>query len=364
VAAERILTVNVGSSSVKLRLVDGQGAVARSWDFPAAAPGQELAAAAAEVGFDAVGHRFVHGGPRLRETRLATDDVREELHRATSLAPLHTPAALKVLERLQRELARRPHFVCVDTAFHRSLPEEAVVYPIPWEWTERFGVRRYGFHGLSHAYAARRTAELVGRKRAELRIVTCHLGAGASLAAVKGGASVDTTMGFTPNEGLMMATRCGSFDPGALLWLLREAGLSPDAADDALEHRAGLAGVSGVSGDMREVLAAADAGDERAALAVAVYVHRLRASIATMVASMDGVDAICFTGGVGEHAPRIRAAACAALSHLGVELDPAVNEAGAGDRLIGATGAATATAVVTAREEVEMAAEVRRALAR
>jgi acetate kinase len=197
VAAERILTVNVGSSSVKLRLVDGQGAVARSWDFPAAAPGQELAAAAGEVNFDAVGHRFVHGGPWLRETRLATDDVREELHRATSLAPLHTPAALKVLEQLQQELAGRPHFVCVDTAFHRSLPEEAVVYPIPWEWTERFGVRRYGFHGLSHAYAARRTAELVGRKRAELRIVTCHLGAGASLAAVKGGASVDTTMGFT-----------------------------------------------------------------------------------------------------------------------------------------------------------------------
>jgi acetate kinase len=361
-AVERILTVNVGSSSVKLRLVDEASAVARSWDFGPAVPGQQLAAAAGEAGFDAVAHRVVHGGPRLRETRLATDEVRAELRRATPLAPLHNAAALKLLEQLQRALSGQPHVVCFDTAFHRSLPDEAAVYPIPWEWTERLGVRRYGFHGLSHAYVARRTAELVGRPPAELRVVTCHLGSGASLAAVKGGASVDTTMGFTPNEGLMMATRSGSIGPGALLWVMGDAGLSPEAADDALEHRAGLAGVSGVSGDMREVLAAMDAGGERAALAFGVYVHRLKGGIAAMAGAMEGVDAICFTGGVGEHAPRVRAAVCDGLGFLGVELDAAANGAVAEDCVISTEAATTATVVVTAREELEMAAEAKRVL--
>jgi acetate kinase len=362
VAAARILTANVGSSSVKLRLIDGADSVAGSWDFQPGAPGERLAAAAREMDFEAVGHRFVHGGAELREARLATDDVREQLRRAVPLAPLHNRAALELLEQLRSALPDRPHVVCLDTSFHRSLPDEAAVYPIPWEWTERLGVRRYGFHGLSHAYAARRTAELLGRRPAELRIVTCHLGSGASLAAVKGGVSVDTTMGFTPNEGLVMATRSGSVGPGALLWVMRETGLSPEAADQALEHDAGLAGVSGVSDDMREVLEAAEAGDERAALAIAVYVHRLRASIAAMAAAMNGVDAICFTGGVGEHAPRVRAEACAGLRFLGVELDPAANEGGAGDRVIGTETAAAAAVVVTAREELEMAAEVRRVL--
>ena len=362
VPAERILTINVGSSSVKLRLIDGADTVAGSWDFPPGAPAERLVAAAGEATFDAVGHRFVHGGPRLEQTRLATDEVRAELRHAIPLAPLHNRAALELMEQLQSVLSGVPHLVCFDTAFHRSLPREAAIYPIPWDWTEGIGVRRYGFHGLSHAYAARRTAELFGRRAVDLRIVTCHLGAGASLAAVKGGASVDTTMGFTPNEGLMMATRSGSVGPGALLWVLRETGLSPEAADDALEHGAGLAGVSGVSADMREVLAAEQAGSERAALAIAVYVHRLRASIAAMAAAMEGVDAICFTGGVGEHAAGVRAAACAGLHFLGVELDPGANEAGAGDRVISIEAAATATVIVTAREELEIAAEVRRAL--
>ena len=361
-SAERILTVNVGSSSVKLRLIDGANAVAGSWDFPPGAPAERLVSAAGEVAFDAVGHRFVHGGPRLGETQLATEEVRAELRRATPLAPLHNGPALELLEQLQGALPDQPHVVCFDTAFHRSLPDEAAVYPIPWEWTARLGVRRYGFHGLSHAYAARRTAELLGRRPADLRIVTCHLGSGASLAAVNGGASVETTMGFTPNEGLMMATRSGSVGPGALLWVLRETGLSPDAADHALEHDAGLAGVSGLSGDMREVLAAEETGSARAALAIAVYVHRLRASIAAMAAAMEGVDAICFTGGVGEHAPRVRSAACAGLGYLGVEIDSDANEADAGDRAIGTESASTATVVVGAREELEMAAEVRRVL--
>jgi acetate kinase len=362
VAAERILTVNVGSSSVKLRLIDGADVVAGSWDFPPGPPAERLASAAGAEAFDAVGHRFVHGGPRLSEPRIASEEVRAELRRAVPLAPLHNGAALELLEQLQRSLPGQPHVVCFDTAFHRSLPDEAAVYPIPWDWTERLGVRRYGFHGLSHAYAARRTAELVGRPPADLRIVTCHLGSGASLAAVKGGASVETTMGFTPNEGLMMATRSGSLGPGALLWVLRETGLSPDAADRALEHEAGLAGVSGVSPDMREVLAAEEAGSERAALAIGIYNHRLQTGIAAMAAAMGGVDAICFTGGVGEHAPRVRAAACGGLDHLGVELDSDSNESGTGDRLMSTAGSAVATVVVAAREELEMAAEVRRVL--
>jgi acetate kinase len=363
VPGEKILTVNVGSSSVKLRLVDGDDAVTGTWDFEAAPPAERLAAAVGRAAFDAVGHRFVHGGPRLSETRMASEEVRAELRRVTPLAPLHNGAALELLEQLQRALPRRPHLVCFDTAFHRSLPAAAAVYPVPWDWTERLGVRRYGFHGLSHAYAARRTAQLLDRTPAELRTVTCHLGAGASLAAVAGGVSVDTTMGFTPNEGLVMATRSGSVGPGALLWVLREAGLSPEAADDELEHRAGLAGVSGISGDMREVLAAEKAGSARARLAVAVYVHRLRAGIAAMAAAMAGIDAICFTGGVGEHAPAVRAAACAGLGYHGVELDREANESGSGDRVISTAGAATATVVVAAREELEIAAEVRRVLA-
>jgi acetate kinase len=255
---------------------------------------------------------------------------------------------------------------CFDTAFHAGMPAAAARYALPADWTARFGLRRYGFHGLSHAYASRRAAAMAGRELAELRIVSCHLGGGASLAAIAGGRSVDTTMGFTPLEGLVMATRSGSVDPGLLMWLLQHGSLSVAEVSAGLEQESGLAGLAelpGKSGDMRDVLAAADAGSEAAQLAIAVYLHRLRREIAAMAAAMDGTDFLVFTGGVGEHAPTIRAAAAEGLGFLGVRLDAGRNEATA-DAEIGDPGARVRVLVITAREDIEVARQVRELLAR
>jgi acetate kinase len=256
-----------------------------------------------------------------------------------------------------RAVPEAPAVACFDTAFHAHIPDRAATYAVPREWRERHGLRRYGFHGLSHAYASRRAAELAARPLSELRIVTCHLGAGASLAAVEGGRSVDTTMGFTPLEGLVMATRSGSVDPGLVLWLQRHGGLTEEAISDALEHRSGLAALAGTP-DMREVLRAAEAGQPAARLALDVYVHRLRAGIASMAAAMGGLDVLVFTGGVGEKAAPVRAAAADGLGFLGVGL--AIDEPpGSRDAEIGAPDAAVRTFVVRAREDLEIAASVR-----
>jgi acetate kinase len=255
---------------------------------------------------DAVGHRVVHGGQRFRAAVRVDAEVLRALHELVDLAPLHQPKSLAALDAVARTLPGVPAVACFDTAFHATLPPAAATYALPAAVRERFDLRRYGFHGLSHAYASRRAAELLGRPTEGLRIVTCHLGAGASLAAVRSGRSVDTTMGFTPLDGLVMATRSGSVDPGLLIWLQRHAGVTADELDDALEHRSGLAGLSGLSGDMKELLTAADAGDERARLAYDVYIHRLRSEIAAMVAAAGGLDALVFTGGVGEHSVRVR----------------------------------------------------------
>jgi acetate kinase len=261
----------------------------------------------------------------------------------------------------RRALPHLPTVACFDTAFHSGLSPAASTYALPAEWRRRHALRRYGFHGLSHAYAAGRAAQLLRRDPGDLRVVTCHLGAGASLAAVRNGASLDTTMGFTPLEGLVMATRAGSVDPGMLLWLQQQEGLSAADLNDALEHRSGLLGLCG-SADMREVLAAASAGRPEARLALDVYVHRLRALIASMAAAMNGMDALVFTGGVGEHAHQVRALAAAGLGFLGVALDAGRNAAAADDARIGAQEAAVATLVVRAREDVEIARQVRTAL--
>jgi acetate kinase len=239
------------------------------------------------------------------------------------------------------------------------MPAAAATYALPAAWRMRFGLRRYGFHGLSHAYATRRAAQLLGRRPEELRVVSCHLGAGASLAAVDRGRSVDTTMGFTPLEGLVMATRAGNTDPGLLLWLLRDRGLTVDELGDGLEHESGLAGLAGTA-DMRDVVRGADAGDPAAVLALDVYVHRLRQLTAGMAAAMDGLDVLVFTGGVGEHAPAVRSRA--ALAFLGVALDEAANLAATGDANISAAVAKAATLVITAREDIEIARQVRAVL--
>jgi acetate kinase len=251
-----------------------------------------------------------------------------------------------------------PHVACFDTAFHAGLPAAAATYALPRAWREQWPIRRFGFHGLSHAYVARRTAELVGLPVDELRIVSCHLGAGASLAAIRDGRSMDTTMGFTPLEGLVMATRSGSVDPGLLMWLQERAGLSAAVIADGLEHRAGLEGLAGTS-DMREILADAAAGAAAARLARDVYLHRLRAGIAAMAAAIGGLDVLAFTGGVGENAAAIRAGAVAGMEFLGVTVDPERNDQGRGDREIGRGGAAARTVVITSREDLEIAREVR-----
>lgn len=368
----RILVVNSGSSSLKVRVIGADDAVVSSADLPSmmdgAREGLELFVRG-ERDVDAVGHRVVHGGPDLREPVVITDAVLARLRALVELAPLHQPAGIAAIEAASVALPGVPQIACFDTAFHATIPDGAAIYAIPREWTLRFGIRRYGFHGLSHAYAARRSAELIGRPLAEIRVVTCHLGAGASLAAVDGGRSVDTTMGFTPLEGLVMATRAGTVDPGLLLWLQRR-GLAAEEIEDALERRSGLLGVSGLSGDMREVLAATERGDERAVLALAIYLHRLRAGIAQMVAAMGGVDAIAFTGGVGEGSARIRQEACDGLAFLGVALDAAINERSnerssersTEDADLSLPSASTRVLLVRAREDLEVARATRRIL--
>jgi acetate kinase len=314
----RVLTVNAGSSSLKLALVaDGRRGADEELPVHEGEVDADGLAAFAAAGFDASSHRLVHGGPRFTAATVVEDDVRAALGELVDLAPLHTRTALRALDAVRALDRERPAVACFDTSFHSSLPVAAHTYAVPWEWIERWGLRRYGFHGLNHGYVARRAAELLGRPLAELRLVSCHLGAGASLCAIVGGRSVDTTMGFTPLDGLVMATRPGLLDPGMLIWLQRHAGMTADELDDALEHRAGLAGLSGGSGDMRELLAAADGGDARARLAYDVYIHRLRGQLAAMVAAAGRIDALIFTAGVGEHSRRVRADATNGLVALG-----------------------------------------------
>ncbi len=284
--------------------------------------------------------------------------VEEELRTLTELAPLHQPKALAALDAVAALLPGVPVVACFDTAFHASIPPAAATYALPRAWRERFALRRYGFHGLSHAWVARHAPGLLGADGATLRIVSCHLGAGASLCAIAGGLSVDTTMGFTPLEGLVMATRSGSVDPGLLIWLLERGGVSQPELAEALEHRSGLLGLCG-SADMREVLERAQRGEDAASLALEVYVHRLRAGIAAMAAPLDGLDALVFTGGVGEHAAAVRELAGGGLDFLGVAIDSQLNLAAAGDAEISAPGARARTLVITAREDLEMARAVR-----
>jgi acetate kinase len=362
----RILAVNAGSSSLKLSLLEDDDVLVRSrgLDLPDGridepALRAELAAAG-EI--DAVGHRIVHGGTDFVEPVLVDGGVLRRLHGLVDLAPLHQPASLRALEEVGRLLPGIPAVACFDTAFHARIPAAAATYALPREWRERWTLRRFGFHGLSHAYASRRAAELLDRPLEQLRVVTCHLGAGASLAAVAGGVSVDTTMGFTPLEGLVMATRSGSVDPGLVLWLEDHAGVPASELATALERRSGLLGLAGTA-EMAEVLEREAAGDADAGLAVAVYLHRLRAGIAAMAAAADGLDALVFTGGVGENAPEIRARAAAGLGFLGVAVDERRNAACEPDADVGAPGSPARVLAVRAREDVEIARGVRAVLA-
>lgn len=357
----RVLVVNAGSSSLKLSALD-DGRLEGVRELAAEGPLLDASAVGAEVSalgpVDAVGHRIVHGGAHYTHAVRIDAEVVTRLRALADLAPLHQAKSLAALEAVAGVLGTVAAVACFDTAFHTTLGAAASTYALPEAWRERWGLRRYGFHGLAHAYAARRAAELLDRPVAGLRVVTCHLGAGASLAAVRSGRSVDTTMGFTPLEGLVMATRSGSVDPGLLLWLLEHTGLSEQEIGHALEHESGLVALAG-SADMRVVVRAARAGEARAGLALEVYLRRLRAGIAAMAAAMDGLDALVFCGGVGEHAPAVRAGAADGLAFLGVGLDPRRNDAGEDDREITAAGSRVRTLVVAAREDLEIARAVR-----
>ncbi|MGH8959397.1 MAG: acetate/propionate family kinase [Acidimicrobiia bacterium] len=358
----RTLVVNAGSSSLKLRVIDQDDEVVHSVDMPAIGRGsgpKEIASAMAECGdVDGVGHRIVHGGSVFSKPVRVDGDVVKELTRLVDLAPLHQPLSLAALDAVTAAMPSIPAVACFDTAFHADLPPAAATYALPREWREQWGLRRYGFHGLSHSYAAAKASQLMGRSVEETSIVTCHLGAGASLAAVRHGRSVDTTMGFTPLEGLVMATRSGSIDPGLLLWLANTVGMSGEELAKGLEEQSGLQGLAGTA-DMREVLAAAEAGSTDARLALDVYLHRLRIGIASMTASLGGLDGLVFTGGVGENSPIIRERTIEGLHYLGLVLDYEKNREDGGDREISRPNTAVHVAVVEAREDLQIARDVR-----
>ena len=362
----RILVVNAGSSSLKLRVIDDADAVVGRADLPAIDPqaggSAELEAAVASFGsIDAVGHRVVHGGTEFVDPVVVDAGILGRIFALTPLAPLHQPGCLAGIRWAATLLRDVPHVACFDTAFHAGIPAAAATYALPEAWRERWPLRRFGFHGLSHAWAARRAADLLDGPVAELLTVTCHLGAGASLAAVDGGRSIDTTMGFTPLDGVVMATRSGSVDPGLVLWLQQHGGLDAEAVANGLEHDSGLKGLAGTA-DMRDVLAAAESGEARATLARDVYLHRLRAAIAAMAASLGGLDALVFTGGVGERAPVIRAGAVDGLGFLGLTIDASLNAKAVPDARVDA-GTGPAVVVVESREDLEIARQVRSALA-
>ncbi len=306
---------------------------------------------------DIVGHRVVHGGQDYQQSTLISPDVKKAIARLAVFAPVHNPVNLEGIEAIENILPNVPQIAVFDTAFHSQLPPAAFVYPGPYEWLEN-GIRRYGFHGISHQYCARRAAEILNRNGlADLRLISCHLGNGCSLAAIRGGVSVDTTMGFTPLEGLMMGSRSGSIDPGIIIHLLRRSDLTAEKLDNILNQNSGLKGISGVSGDMRQVVEAISQGNERAQLAMDIYIHRLRAGIGAMLASLGGLDALIFTAGVGENSAVVRSAACEAFGFMGLKLDGEKNQQLQGDADIAAADSAVRVLVIHTQEDWEIARE-------
>lgn len=274
---------------------------------------------------DVVGHRVVHGGQDYKEAVIITENVKQAIARLCNLAPAHNPAALAGIEAIEKSLGNIPQVAVFDTGFHNTLPDAAAIYPIPYNFAEQ-GIRRYGFHGISHQYCANRAAEILGQDLLSLRIITCHLGNGCSLAAVKNGCSIDTTMGFTPLDGLMMGSRSGSIDPGILIYLWQQYNYSSEELDNMLNKLSGLRGISGISSDLRDVIAAKEQGNKRAQLAWDIYVHRLRSGIGAMLASLAGLDVLVFTAGIGEKSAEIRKAACEPWGFLGLKIDLEKNQ--------------------------------------
>jgi acetate kinase len=368
----KVLVLNCGSSSIKYQLhesdphtVLAKGLVSRIGDDPAVPdhgralevileslthPTAGVLRDLSEV--DAVGHRAVHGGSFFTAPVLITPDVIDKMEEHAPLAPLHNPPILLGIREAVKHLPGVPQVAVFDTAFHTTIPARAHIYALPYSYYTDHGVRRYGFHGNSFQYVSRRVDALLGGRLPQSKVVIAHLGNGASIAAIEGGRSVDTSMGLTPLEGLVMGTRPGDVDPGVILYLMRQLGLSEKDVDRVLNKESGLLGVSGVGNDMRDVLAGADGGDERCRLAIELYVYRLKKYIGAYAAAMGGIDALVFTAGIGENSPEIRAAVCDGLGFLGVELDETANSGGqGGERDIAAPSAKVRVLVVPTDEE-------------
>ena len=298
---------------------------------------------------DAVGHRVVHGGQDYQASVIVNAEVKATIHRLSAIAPSHNPANLEGIELMEQLLGDVPQVAVFDTAFHSHIPQVAAIYPGPYEWLAQ-GIRRYGFHGISHQYCARKAAEILKRSPESLRLILCHLGNGGSLSAVNAGRCIDTTMGFTPLDGLMMGTRSGAVDPGILTYLMRQ-GKSADELDILLNKHSGLAGISGVSHDMREISQAAEQNNERAALAMDLYIHRLKACFGSMLMSLGGVDAVVFTAGIGEHSPWVRAETCKGMAFLGLALNAQKNESNPVDEDIAAAESRVRVLVIKTQED-------------
>jgi acetate kinase len=361
-----VFVLNAGSSSIKYTVLAvesgtlvADGIVERI-GVPGGVPDHAtaLARVLAEIGdtaIDAVGHRVVHGGERFTDATVIDDDVEAAIEQLIELAPLHNPAGLAGIRAARAALPDVPHVAVFDTAFHATIPVEAATYAIDADLAARHGIRRYGFHGTSYQYVSRVAAETLGRGLGELRMIVLHLGNGASMAAIRGGRSVDTSMGLTPLEGLVMGTRSGDLDPAIPFHLHRVAGLTIDELDDLLNRRSGMLGLSGHA-DMREVIDAAAGGDESAALALEVYLHRIRHYIGAYAAVLGGLDALVFTAGVGENSDVVRAGAVRGLEFLGIAIDPAANAArGDTARIISAADSPVAVLIVPTDEELEIA---------
>jgi acetate kinase len=360
----RVLVLNAGSSSLKWTVLGDDRSLIADGNEPWSA--EEGAGRAEQIratlrqapAFDIVGHRVVHGGLNFREAVGIDESVRRELGRLVNLDPEHMTMALAGIDAVRSAYPMLPQVAAFDTAFHASLPEAAAGYALPFEWTERWGLRRFGFHGLSVAYAVERAGELLGAPASSM--IVCHLGSGCSLTAVAEGHSIDTTMGFSPLEGLMMATRSGSVDPGLLLHLQSHRGVGADELREALTHRSGLLGVSGVSGDLRKVLQAAEGGSPRARLAYERFLLNVRRALGAMTAVLGKVEAVVFTGGIGENSARVRRDAAQALAFAGLELDEERNRSNETDRLISSRGSAIRALVIRSREDLAILREVLR----
>ncbi|MHC5056740.1 MAG: acetate/propionate family kinase [Planctomycetota bacterium] len=394
----RVLVVNAGSSSVKYAVIDparedelAEGLVERigsegthlkarahdgrteERDVPGVASAADALAEIAKAltegpaaclgsldEIDAVGHRVVQGADLYSESVLVDERVKAAIRDLSELAPLHNPANLAGIEAAEALLPGKPQVAVFDTAFHATVPPRAHLYGLPLEFARKHRLRRYGFHGTSHAYVSARAIEMLGDP-AHSRVVTAHIGNGVSLCAVLDGKSVDTTMGFTPLEGVVMGTRSGDVDPALVVYLIEKLGMSPGDVDRMLNRESGLLGLAGLgSGDLRDVMAARDSGDERAATAYDVYVYRLGLATGAMAAALGGLDALVFTAGAGERSARLRADVCARLGHLGVEIDPSKNEAARPDCDVSAAGARARTLVIATQEDLMIARETAR----